>query len=79
MKLFDETVDKIPYTYSIKGIQVICTVCKNDHFIKSHALLNTAGMTFLGFDWANKSAVTLTCDKCGQVLWFRDPDDLLTN
>lgn len=72
MKLFDDPVDKAPDKFTIKGREIVCTQCKNDQFVKSYAQLNTAGMTLLGLDFANKSAVTLTCTECGQILWFME-------
>jgi predicted nucleic-acid-binding Zn-ribbon protein len=52
------------------GTPVICLHCRNDLFHKSSALLNTRGMTFLGLDWLNESAITLICDRCGYIHWF---------
>jgi hypothetical protein len=36
-------------------------------------MLNTAGMTLLGLDWANRTAATLMCDQCGLIHWFGKP------
>jgi hypothetical protein len=38
---------------------------------------NTAGLTFLNLDWANRSAATLTCTACGRIEWFlADPEEM---
>ena len=41
------------------------------------ALLNTAGLTFMNLDWANRRAATLTCTACGHIEWFlSDPEEV---
>ena len=62
--------DKISYEYKIDDDFITCSHCKNTYFIKGSAMLNTAGMTFLGLDWANRTAITLMCDNCGLIHWF---------
>ena len=62
--------EKGPGHYSAGGKNVVCRQCEGDTFAEGSALLNTAGMTFMNLDWANKSAVTLACTECGHVLWF---------
>lgn len=39
-------------------------------------MLNTSTMTLLGLDWANRSAITLMCDRCGLVHWFAKPPEM---
>lgn len=56
--------------FSVAGIAVKCTHCAGDEFDDRSALLNTPGMTFLGLDWANRSATLLICKRCGHVSWF---------
>lgn len=34
--------------------------------------LNTSMATLFNLDWANKEVQTLTCARCGNVLWFDD-------
>jgi len=58
------------HTYQLQGSIILCPHCKNDQFDEASALLNTAGMTFLKLDWANRSASVLACKRCGQVQWF---------
>ena len=61
--------------YSVAGKPVLCPHCDGETFDSATALLNTAGMTFLNLDWANRSATTLACEKCGHVQWFlKTPD-----
>ena len=66
-----------PGQYSSAGKTVRCSHCNAEQFEKASAQLNTAGMTFLNLDWANKSATTLVCTTCGQIQWFlREPQRL---
>jgi len=63
--------------YSVAGRSVSCGHCRHDHFVEGRAQLNTAGMTFLNLDWANRSAATLTCTACGRIEWFlADPEEI---
>lgn len=55
---------------------VTCGHCGRDRFVEGRAQLNTAGMSFLNLDWANRSAATLTCTACGKIEWFlADPEE----
>jgi len=64
-------------SYTVAGKRFVCPHCASDRFIEGRALLNTAGLTFLGLDWANPSAYTLACLKCGYVAWFlKDPEEV---
>jgi predicted nucleic-acid-binding Zn-ribbon protein len=64
---------KGPCEYEIDGEAFECTHCKNTKFIQGSAMLNTAGMTLLGLDWANRTAETLMCNHCGLIHWFGKP------
>lgn len=55
---------------SRKGHKLECPVCKGTYFWERKTLMNTAGATFLGFDWANKEAINQVCNECGYVFWF---------
>jgi len=56
--------------YAVAGKFVACTHCQRDRFVEGSALLNTAGMSFMNLDWANRAAATLTCTNCGRIEWF---------
>jgi rubrerythrin len=56
--------------HTIKGNPLECPVCKHDRFWTRKTLLNTAGATFWGFDWANRQARNYVCESCGHILWF---------
>jgi len=56
--------------FTVAGRRVACPHCGNDRFALGEAQLNTAGMSFIGLDWANRSASTLACSECGHVAWF---------
>ena len=62
--------------YSVAGKPVRCAHCGHDHFVEGRAQLNTAGLSFLNLDWANRSAATLACTSCGRIEWFlSDPEE----
>jgi hypothetical protein len=52
------------------GRPLKCLICGRDRFHTREAQLNTAGMTFLGLDWANESGVCVICANCGYIHWF---------
>lgn len=54
----------------IEGITLTCNHCENDTFYKDTRLLNSAGATFMGFDWANKQATIYICSNCKMIHWF---------
>ena len=59
-----------PGEYSVEGKKVTCPHCGNQTFAEGTAQLHTAGMTFIGLEWAQASAYTLLCSKCGRIEWF---------
>mgnify|MGYP001073619062 CR=1 FL=1 len=59
-----------PFPYAAGDVQVICPHCGYDRFHEGHALQNTRGMTFAGFDWLDGSATFLACHHCGLIQWF---------
>ena len=64
-----------PSQYVAAGKKILCPHCTADDFAQGEAQLNTAGMSFMNLDWANKSATTLACIKCGRIQWFlKTPD-----
>ena len=64
-----------PAKYFAGGKQIVCEHCDHDQFDEGKAQLNTVGMTFLGMDWANKTATTLMCDACGRIHWYGVPPE----
>jgi len=54
----------------VKGRVLVCPICGESEFWERETLMNTAGATFLGFEWANKAAANYVCDHCGYVYWF---------
>jgi hypothetical protein len=61
--------------YEVAGKQVQCPHCGGNNFDTGGALLNTTGLTFLGLDWANRSAHLLICTACGHIDWFLQKPD----
>jgi predicted nucleic-acid-binding Zn-ribbon protein len=63
--------------YVVAGKAVSCGHCASSLFVEGRAQLNTAGLSFLNLDWANRSAATLTCTSCGRIEWFlADPEEV---
>ena len=63
--------------YVVAGKPATCGHCGRDRFVEGRAQLNTAGLTFMNLDWANRSAATLTCTSCGRIEWFlSDPEEV---
>jgi predicted nucleic-acid-binding Zn-ribbon protein len=63
--------------YVVAGKAVSCGHCGSDRFVEGRAQLNTAGLSFLNLDWANRSAATLACTSCGHIEWFlADPEEV---
>lgn len=62
------------YRLGERGVR--CHHCGGTLFTKGQAQLNTASMSFFDLDWLNKSAWTLTCMDCSQILWFgEEPEE----
>jgi hypothetical protein len=58
--------------YKIAGSVVCCSHCGGEHFDTGNALLNTRGLTFLGFDFVDRGANLLICTNCTHIEWFLD-------
>ncbi|WP_379144540.1 hypothetical protein [Paenibacillus sp. sgz500992] len=71
-KLFAKNIKEStgPGYYQANGIYVTCVHCQYDKFEHGYAQLNTALLSFLNLDFANRSANTLTCHRCGYIHWF---------
>lgn len=54
----------------VGGVALRCHHCEHDRFSRRMSLLNTAGLTLLDLDWANRSATCFVCERCGFVHWF---------
>lgn len=57
---------------TVLGRPLRCPHCNHDRFWTRTTLMNTRGVSFFGFDWANKVAQNYVCDQCGYVVWFLD-------
>lgn len=58
------------HRYTIADQAVTCSHCGGQDFERARYQLNTAGLTFLGLDWANQDATVLVCKTCGHLEWF---------
>ncbi|WP_197969886.1 hypothetical protein [Mesobacillus harenae] len=72
LQLLSKNVKKSmgPGKFEANGIKVQCVLCGCDTFSIGRAQLNTAFLSFLNLDFANRSAETLTCEHCGYIHWF---------
>jgi ribosomal protein S27E len=70
MKEFKKALNDEQTLFEVNGIRVTCSHCGATSFTRGEAQLNTAGLSFLGLDWANRSATVLICDSCGKIEWF---------
>ncbi|MDQ7818212.1 MAG: zinc ribbon domain-containing protein [Melioribacteraceae bacterium] len=57
-------------SYKMRGKKIVCPYCGSDKFEVRDVLLNTTAMTFLGFDWANKTASAMICTNCSRIEWY---------
>ena len=62
--------------YLVAGRPMTCRECTHDTFYTRRTLLNTRGLTFLGWDVLNKDAANYICARCGHLTWYveRGPD-----
>lgn len=56
--------------YQINGQDIRCIHCGHGHFEEGTAQLNTALLSFVNLDWANRSASVLMCKNCSYIMWF---------
>lgn len=47
-----------------------CLVCGHGDFDRAQYMLNTQGMTLLGWDGFNRQASCFVCRYCGFIHWF---------
>lgn len=56
--------------FTVKDVEIKCTICGHEHFDKDYRQLNTKGATLFNLDWANRDAIILVCDYCSHIEWF---------
>ena len=56
--------------FEVVGKRVSCSHCGGSSFTAKEILLNTWLLSLLRIDWLDSSANVLSCDKCGQLIWF---------
>lgn len=78
MGIFDKN-PKGPIVGSFKIIdkKIECLNCGHDKFEMRDILLNTPGLTFLGIDWANRTASALICTNCSRIEWYLNKPTIL--
>ena len=62
-------LDEMPLV-QVAGRMLRCLVCDHDRFTRREVSMNTAGMSLMGLDWANKKADGAICLQCGFVHAF---------
>jgi hypothetical protein len=64
-------------TVTISDAPLHCQICKGDEFIvRKNILLNTIWASFLGWEFANRTATCYVCAGCGYIHWFVSSDKL---
>ncbi len=56
--------------FAVVGKRVSCAHCQGSKFIAKEILLNTWLLSLLRIDWLDSSATVLSCERCGQQVWF---------
>ena len=59
-----------PGRYAAAGRLIVCSHCGGEEFEARSAQLNTAGATFVGIDWLNRSGAALAFTRCHLIQWF---------
>ena len=68
---FMQTIDnKAGHECEIAGYKLSCQMCHNTHFWTRETLMSGKGATFMGMDWAERTAVNYLCSQCAHILWF---------
>lgn len=61
----------VAYGVTVHGKPLTCIVCQTGtSFFHREIMMNTSGMTFMGWDWANATADGAICENCGFVHTF---------
>ncbi len=64
-------------TVTISDTPLHCQICKGAEFIsRKNILLNTIWASFVGWEWANRTATCYVCANCGYIHWFVSSDEL---
>lgn len=50
--------------------QMTCLMCGCGDFDRTQYMLNTQGLTLLGWDGFNRTASCFVCRRCGFIHWF---------
>jgi hypothetical protein len=59
-----------PTRYTVGAHAITCPQCSGQLFRHGKAQLNTRMLSFLDLDWADKSATTLICNQCSNIVWL---------
>jgi len=80
MGIFDKTPkEPMVGAYQSMNKKIECPNCGHNQFEMRDILLNTPGLTFLGLDWANRSASILICTNCSRIEWYLNKPTSILN
>ena len=55
-----------------RELELVCPICGGKKFFERKTLMNTMGMTFMGYDWLNPEATNFVCEDCSYIYWFME-------
>jgi hypothetical protein len=54
----------------VHGRQLTCLVCGHGVFWEHHVQLHTPFLSFMDWEWLNRTAHCAVCARCGHMHWF---------
>jgi hypothetical protein len=51
----------------------VCPICRGSSFDQRRGVMDTRGLAFLGWTWANRGCTEFICRGCRYVMTFADP------
>ena len=58
----------------VRGRQLRCLVCGYGQFWEHHVQPHTPFMSFMDWEWLNRTAHCAVCGACGYIHWFVPPN-----
>lgn len=59
-----------PQAVQVRGHDLVCLICSNEHFWTREAQLNKSVSTFFNLDWTDRTATCFVCSDCTYIFWF---------
>ena len=57
----------------VKGRQLRCVICNHGTFWEHYIQLHTPFLSFMNWEWLNRTAQCAVCASCGYIHWFVPP------